>query len=105
MAVRAAGRGLDLHALTSMIADANDDEPGPMLPWALLENLGRLIPAEEVSICDLDLEHTFDRVGVRTRGAAVAHLVPELRQPESSPGEVSATRCVAMHPTPAQARS
>ena len=55
MAVRASGRGLDLRALTSMIADANDDEPGPMLPWALLENLARLIPAEEVSICDLDL--------------------------------------------------
>jgi DNA-binding CsgD family transcriptional regulator len=38
-----------------MIADANDDEPGPMLPWALLEDLARLIPADEVSICDLDL--------------------------------------------------
>jgi DNA-binding CsgD family transcriptional regulator len=55
MAIRATGRGLDLHALTSMIADANDDEPGPMLPWSLLDDLACLIPAEEVSICDLDL--------------------------------------------------
>ena len=55
MGIRASERGLDLRALTSMIADANDDEPGPMLPWSLLEDLARLIPAEEVSICDLDL--------------------------------------------------
>ena len=55
MAIQGSGRGLDLRGLTSMIADAHDDEPGPMLPWALLENLARLIPAEEVSICDLDL--------------------------------------------------
>jgi DNA-binding CsgD family transcriptional regulator len=38
-----------------MIADANDDQPGPMLPWSLMDDLTRLIPAEEVSICDLDL--------------------------------------------------
>jgi DNA-binding CsgD family transcriptional regulator len=41
--------------LTKMIGDANDDEPGPILPWSLLDDLARLIPAEEVSICDLDL--------------------------------------------------
>lgn len=55
MAAHINGRGFDLHALTSMIADANDDDPGPILPWSLLDDLARLIPAEEVSICDLDL--------------------------------------------------
>ena len=48
-------RGFDLRALTTMIADANDDEPGPMMPWSLLDDLARLIPAEEVSLCDIDL--------------------------------------------------
>jgi DNA-binding CsgD family transcriptional regulator len=55
MTIRATGRGFDLRALTSMIGDANDDEPGPMLPWSLLDDLACLIPAEEVSICGLDL--------------------------------------------------
>lgn len=45
----------DVRALRSMIADAHDDEPGPMLPWSLLASLGRLIPAEDFSICNLDL--------------------------------------------------
>ena len=48
-------RGFDLRALTTMIADANGDQPGPMLPWCLLDKLAELIPAEEVSICELDL--------------------------------------------------
>lgn len=55
MAARTTKRGVDLRALTRMIADANDDQPGPMLPWSLMDDLTRLIPAEEVSICDLDL--------------------------------------------------
>ena len=55
MAARREQRGFDVHALTRMIGDANDDEPGPILPWSLMDDLARLIPAEEVSICDLDL--------------------------------------------------
>lgn len=38
-----------------MIADAHDDEPGPVLPWSLLEGFAGWIRAEEVSICELDL--------------------------------------------------
>jgi len=38
-----------------MIADADADEPGPMLPWSLLDDLSELIPAEEVSICEMDM--------------------------------------------------
>jgi DNA-binding CsgD family transcriptional regulator len=55
MAVRNRQLGFDLRALTVMIADANDDEPGPMLPWSLLDDLAALIPGHEVSICELDL--------------------------------------------------
>ena len=46
-------RGFDLRALTTLIADANEDQLGPMLPWSLLDGLAELIPAEEVSICEL----------------------------------------------------
>jgi len=55
MVPRSRQSGFDLRALTKMIGDANDDEPGPMLPWSLMDDLARLIPAEEVSICDLDV--------------------------------------------------
>ncbi len=55
MAARRRHRRFDVRALTQMIGDANDDQPGPILPWSLLDDLARLIPAEEVSICDLDL--------------------------------------------------
>ena len=55
MATRLRQGGFDPHALTRMIADANDDEPGPMLPWSLLDDLADLIPADELSICDLDV--------------------------------------------------
>jgi len=55
MAAWTTRRRFDPRALLRMIADANDDEPGPMLPWSLMDDLARLIPAEEVSICDLDV--------------------------------------------------
>ena len=57
MATRWRQGGFDLHALTRMIADANDDEPGQMLPWSLLDDLAELIPADELSLCDLDVAH------------------------------------------------
>lgn len=57
MAARSRQLAFDVHALTTMIADAHDDDPGPMLPWSLIDDLGALISAEEVSICDLDLVH------------------------------------------------
>lgn len=38
-----------------MLADARDDDPGPVLPWSLLDALVGLIPVEETSICELDV--------------------------------------------------
>lgn len=55
MARRTRQRAFDVRALAAMIAEAHDDDPGPMLPWSLLDALGRLIPAEDYSICDLDV--------------------------------------------------
>jgi DNA-binding CsgD family transcriptional regulator len=55
MGTRKRQRAFDPRALTAMIADANEDEPGPMLPWSLLDDLAALIPGHEVSICELDL--------------------------------------------------
>lgn len=55
MAAHAGPCGFDLRSLTMMIADARDDDPGPVLPWSLLDALNRLIPVEETSICELDI--------------------------------------------------
>ena len=51
----AARSRFDMRALRSMIADAHDDEPGPVLPWSLLDGLTRVIAGVDVSICELDL--------------------------------------------------
>ena len=48
----------DLQTLVSLVGDSMNDEPGPMVPWAILEGLASLIPAEEVSFCDLPCRST-----------------------------------------------
>ena len=76
-------RGFDLSVLTTMIADANEDQPGPMLPWSLLDGLAELIPAEEVSICELDLVNQE-----RELQQGVLEDEPRcLERGESTPGE------------------
>ena len=76
-------RGFDLRALTTLIADANEDQPGPMLPWSLLDGLAELIPAEEVSICELDLVNQE-----RELQQGVLEDEPRcLERGESTPGE------------------
>lgn len=47
--------GNDLHAMAGMITRAAGADPGPIVPWELLDDLSDLIPAEEVAIADLDL--------------------------------------------------
>lgn len=47
--------GPALRAVVDLIDHAAQDDPGPILPWSVLDDLARLIPAEEVTIADLDL--------------------------------------------------
>jgi DNA-binding CsgD family transcriptional regulator len=44
----------DLHAMITLLEDARRDDPGEVLPWALLEGLARLIHADYVQLCDMD---------------------------------------------------
>ena len=41
----------------SLIDDSLSDEPAQMVPWALLDGLASLIPAEEISFAELDVVH------------------------------------------------
>ena len=45
---------VDLRTLLTLIADAKDDDPGPGLPWALLDGLSELIPCTEVGFNHFD---------------------------------------------------
>ncbi|HZC53564.1 MAG TPA: LuxR C-terminal-related transcriptional regulator [Mycobacterium sp.] len=44
----------DLHALITLLEDARRDDPGEVVPWALLEGLAKLIHADVVQLCDMD---------------------------------------------------
>jgi DNA-binding CsgD family transcriptional regulator len=44
----------DLHAVVKLIDDARHDEPGEVVPWAVLENLDQLIGAVSVQLTELD---------------------------------------------------
>lgn len=47
-----------LRAVTDMLGRAATEDPGPVVPWSLLDDLCRLIPAEEVSICEMDVANS-----------------------------------------------
>jgi DNA-binding CsgD family transcriptional regulator len=47
----------DLHALANLLEDARRDEPGEVVPWALLDGLLRVIPADSVQFTELDWVH------------------------------------------------
>lgn len=44
----------DLRALFTLLEDARRDDPGEVVPWALLEGLARLIHADSVQLTELD---------------------------------------------------
>jgi DNA-binding CsgD family transcriptional regulator len=45
----------DLRTLMAVIEDGRRDEPGPGMPWLVLERLGALIGCETTGLCELDL--------------------------------------------------
>jgi DNA-binding CsgD family transcriptional regulator len=47
----------DLRAVLDIIDDARCDDPGDVVPWALLEGLAELIPCDSVQFCELDWAH------------------------------------------------
>ena len=44
----------DLHTLFTLLEDARRDDPAEVVPWALLEGLARLIPADSVQWTETD---------------------------------------------------
>ena len=44
----------DMYALLQLIGDAAEDDPGPALPWALLDGLRALIPCAEIGFNECD---------------------------------------------------
>lgn len=55
MVDRTASDGSMLHAVMDLIDRAALDDSGPVLPWSVIDDLLRFIPAEEVTIADLDM--------------------------------------------------
>lgn len=45
----------DLRALMAVVEDGRRDEPGPGMPWVVLERLGELIGCDTTALCELDL--------------------------------------------------
>jgi DNA-binding CsgD family transcriptional regulator len=48
-------RERDLRALTAVVEDGLRDDPGPAMPWVVLDQLLQLIPCMEVTFNDMDL--------------------------------------------------
>jgi DNA-binding CsgD family transcriptional regulator len=44
----------DLHAVVTLLEDARRDDPGEVVPWALLDGLVRLIRADSVQLTEVD---------------------------------------------------
>src|SRR6476646_2336267 len=47
----------DLEAVLGLLDDAYQDDPGEIVPWALLDGLNRLIGADSVQLTEIDLAH------------------------------------------------
>jgi len=49
-------RERDLRALTAVVEDGLRDDPGEAMPWAVLDRLHQLIPADNVQMDEIDLQ-------------------------------------------------
>ena len=49
-------RERDLRALTAVIEDGLRDDPGPAMPWAVLDRLHQLIPSDVVQFDEVALQ-------------------------------------------------
>lgn len=49
-------RERDLRALTAVVEDGLRDDPGDAMPWAVLDRLLEVIPADKVQVDDRDLQ-------------------------------------------------
>jgi len=69
----------DVDHLVRVLDDARSDEPGPAMPWALLEGVQRLVP------CDVEInyQHHEQRLSPRTCGPAARSTAAA---PPASPG-------------------
>ncbi len=48
-------RERDLRALTAVVEDGLRDDPGPAVPWAVLDRLYQLLPSDTVEFYEVDL--------------------------------------------------
>jgi DNA-binding CsgD family transcriptional regulator len=72
----------DVEALVRVLDDARHDDPGPAMPWALLEGLQRLIPCDlEVVYEELDHQRC-QTVLAQCVGEDGAHFGPEPTAPD-----------------------
>ena len=60
----------DIESLIQVVDDAHHDDPGPGLPWALLEGLQRLVP------CDLEISYQHHEYG-RSRSLFMQGVAPD----------------------------
>jgi DNA-binding CsgD family transcriptional regulator len=56
-------RERDLRVLTAVIEDGLRDDPGPAMPWAVLDRLYQLIPSDTVEFDEVDLHRHRSLVG------------------------------------------
>jgi len=66
-------RERDLRVLTAVVEDGLRDDPGEAMPWAVLDRLLQLVPADNVQLDELDLqsherifEQATDEAGARS---------------------------------------
>ena len=90
----------DMYALLQLIGDAADDDPGPALPWALLDGLRALHPLRgdrlqrvrlgRASLCSDPVggprRQSCGSPGFRADRLDVVHRVPALTSPHFPDG-------------------
>ncbi|GAB3006817.1 helix-turn-helix transcriptional regulator [Saccharothrix stipae] len=76
----------DLRALVAVIEDARRDEPGPAVPWALLDGLMGLIRSDHVGLVELDVvgHRALTEQFVHEGAAPLVRLALDDETPESS---------------------